>query len=73
MLENQGQQTPGHLYVIWSEWGQLTQPECFEIALKAYREAKGSALASSLRVILGLTAMEAGRMGIKHVPLEPAA
>lgn len=73
VLENQGQQTPAHLYVIWSEWGQLTQLERSEIALEAYREAKGSDLASHLRVALGLTAAEAERMGIEYAPLEPVA
>lgn len=72
VLESQGQQTPTHLYIIWSEWGQLTQLERSEIALDAYREAKGSNSASNLRVALGLTPDEAARMGIEYAPLEPA-
>jgi hypothetical protein len=73
VLEAQGQQTPTHLYVIWSEWGQLTQLERSEIALEAYLEAKGSNFASNLRVALGLTPEEAARMGIEYAPLEAAA
>jgi hypothetical protein len=73
VLEAQGQQAPTHLYVIWSEWGQLTQLERSEIALEAYREAEGSNFASNLRVALGLTPEEAARMGIEYAPLEPAA
>jgi hypothetical protein len=73
ILESQGQQAPTHLYVIWKEWGQLTQLERSEIVLEAYREAKGSNLASSLRVALGLTSEEAERMGIHYAPLEAAA
>ena len=72
ILESQGQQTPTHLYVIWSEWGQLTQLERSEIVLEAYREAKGNSLASQLRVALGLTREEAARMGIEYAPLETA-
>lgn len=70
ILEAQGQSTPTHLYVIWSEWGQLTQLERSEIVLEAYREAKGNSFASQLRVALGLTPEEAERMGIDHAPLE---
>jgi len=73
ILEGQGQQPPTHLYVIWSEWGQLTQLERSEIVLDAYREAKGTTFASQLRVALGLTPEEAGRMGIEYAPLEAAA
>lgn len=73
ILESQGQQTPTHLYVIWSEWGQLTQLERSEIVLEAYREAKGTSYASQLRVALGLTQDEAARMGIEYAPLQTAA
>lgn len=72
ILEGQGQQIPTHLYVIWSEWGQLTQLERSEIVLEAYREAKGTKFASQLRVALGLTPEEAERMGIDYAPLETA-
>lgn len=73
VLEAQGQQTPTHLYVIWSEWGQLTQLERSEIALEAYSEAEGVSSARNIRVALGLTPEEAARMGIEYAPLEPAA
>jgi hypothetical protein len=72
ILESQGQQVPTHLYVIWGEWGQLTQLERSEIVLEAYREAKGVASAANLRVALGLTSEEAERMGIDYAPLETA-
>lgn len=71
--ESQGQQAPTHLYIIWSEWGQLTQLERSEIVLEAYREAKGTSFASQLRVALGLTPVEAERMGIDYAPLDAAA
>ena len=73
ILEGQGQQTPTHLYVIWSDWGQLTQLERSEIVLEAYRVAKGTSYASQLRVALGLTREEAERMGIEYAPLEKAS
>ncbi len=69
VLEAQGQQSPNHLYVIWSEWGQLTQLERSEIALEAYSEAKGVSSARNIRVALGLTPEEAARMGIEYAPL----
>ena len=72
ILESQGRLAPTHLYVIWSEWGQLTQLERSEIVLEAYREAKGNSFASQLRVALGLTREEAARMGIEYAPLEEA-
>ncbi len=73
ILESQGQQVPTHLYVIWSEWGQLTQLERSEIVLEAYKEAKGNGHASQLRVALGMTPAEAEQMGIEYAPLESAA
>lgn len=73
ILENQGQQTPTHLYVIWSQWGQFTQLERSEIVLEAYRAAKGLVFAATLRVALGLTPEEAERLGIAYAPLETAA
>ncbi len=73
ILETQGQQTPTHLYVIWSQWGQFTQLERSEIALEAYRASKGLAFAATLRVALGLTPEEAERLGIVYAPLEAAA
>jgi len=69
LLENQGQQDPARLYVIWNEWGHLTQLERSEIALEAYRQARGAQSALKLRVALGLTPDEAGRMGIAYAPL----
>ncbi len=72
IMESQGQQTPTHLYIIWSEWGQLTQLERSEIVLEAYRAAKGTSSASNLRIALGLTPLEAERMGIAYAPLESA-
>ena len=73
ILESQRQQTPTHLYVIWSEWGQLTQLERSEIALESYREAKGSNSASQLHIALDLTPEDAECMGIAYAPLESAA
>ncbi len=73
ILEAQGQQTTTHLYVIWSEWAQLTQLERSEIALEAYGNVHGARGAINLRVALGLTPEEAQRMGIEYAPLETAA
>lgn len=72
ILESQIYQTPTHLYVIWSEWGQLTQLERSEIVLEAYRAAKGLVFAAALRVALGLMPEEAERLGIVYAPLEAA-
>ena len=72
VLESQGQKVPTHLYIIWSEWGELTQLERSEIALEAFAQAKGTGVASNLRVALGLTPEEAKRMGIEYAPLEAA-
>ncbi len=73
LLENQGQQDPARLYVIWNERGHPTQLEWSEIALEAYRQVKGAPSALKLRVALGLTAKEAERMRIAYAPLEAAA
>lgn len=55
-----------HVYVIWSEWGDLDQRMRSELITEAYWDVfdvKGLALT----VAMGLTAEEANRMGIQPV------
>ncbi len=54
-----------HLYVVWSEWGELTPMERSKIVLQAYTQFKGQDLANSVTLAMGLTPDEAEKIGIK--------
>ncbi|AGP39314.1 hypothetical protein BE04_00115 [Sorangium cellulosum] len=52
------------LFVIWDEWGALSQQERSEIITNAYLRAHGQADALRLSVAMGVTRAEAVRMGL---------
>lgn len=54
-----------HLFVIWSTWGELEQMVRSRIILDAYERAKGRREADKVTVAMGLTPMEAERLGMK--------
>ena len=54
-----------HLFVIWSKFGDLEQIVRSRLILDAYENVKGKAEAAKVTVSMGLTQVEAGRMGIK--------
>jgi hypothetical protein len=56
-----------HLYVIWSEWGDLDQMIRSRIILDAYTEAFGKEECDKVTVAMGMTKEEAARFGLKTV------
>jgi len=57
---------PHHIYVIWDEWGDLSQQQRSEIILDVVENLAGeSRLTWPVSVALGLTSEEAERMGIE--------
>ena len=56
---------PNHLYVVWSEWGDLTPIERSKMILQAYEKYKGRDLANSVTLAMGLTPDEARRLNIE--------
>jgi hypothetical protein len=53
-----------HLYVVWSEWGDLTPLERSKLVLQAYARLRGQDLANDVTLAMGLTPNEAEVMGI---------
>jgi hypothetical protein len=56
---------PNHLYVVWSEWGDLTPIERSRLILQAYEKYRGRDLAASVTLSMGLTPDEARRINIE--------
>ena len=56
---------PNHLYVVWSEWGDLTPIERSKMILQAYEKYKGRDIASTVTLAMGLTPDEARRLNIE--------
>ncbi len=56
---------PNHLYVVWSEWGDLTPIERSRLILQAYERYKGRDIATGVTLAMGLTPAEARQMGIE--------
>lgn len=54
-----------HLFVIWSKFDDLEQMVRSRLILDAYENVKGTVEAAKVTVSMGLTQVEAGRMGIK--------
>ncbi len=52
------------LFVIWDDWGDLSQQDRSEIIMNAYIRAKGQQAGLRISVAMGLTSAEAKRMGI---------
>jgi hypothetical protein len=67
--ESERQRVPDHLYVIWSEWADLSQYERSKIVLNAYERVRGRSLALNVSLAMGLTVEEADRMGIEYSPV----
>lgn len=56
---------PNHLYVVWSEWADLTPMERSRLIMQAYEKFKGRDIANSVTLAMGLVPDEARRMGIE--------
>ena len=56
---------PNHLYVVWSEWGDLTPLERSKLILQAYEKFKGREITSRVTLAMGLSPDEAEKIGIK--------
>jgi len=56
---------PNHLYVIWSEWSDLSPLERSRIILQAYRESHDLPRAMLVTLAMGLTPDEARLMNIE--------
>lgn len=55
----------GRIYVIWNDWKTLNQIERSEIIMDAYEEMFGLESSLDVTVAMGLTPVEAKRMGIR--------
>lgn len=56
---------PNHLYVVWSEWADLTPIERSRLILQAYEKYRGRDLANSVTLAMGLTPGEAKHLNIE--------
>ncbi len=54
-----------HVFVYWSEWASVTEEERSSIILEAYAEARGKLEALKITVAMGVTALEAKRLGME--------
>jgi len=54
-----------HLYVIWSEWADLTPIERSRLIMQAYEKHRGRDLANGVTLAMGLTPEEARHMKIE--------
>lgn len=61
-----GQGQPTHLYVVWDDWAPLGSIERSEVIMDAYEQVRGSAGAITVTVAMGLTPIEADRLGIGY-------
>jgi hypothetical protein len=64
--ESGGASQPLHVYVIWDEWNKLSGIERSEIIMDAFEEVHGKAKALNVSVAMGLTPVEADRIGIRY-------
>ncbi len=71
--ESERQQAPENLYVIWSEWAEISQYVRTRIILSAYERARGKNFALNVIDAMGFTAEEANRAGLEYAPLKTAA
>jgi hypothetical protein len=63
--EREGPGKTIHVYVIWDDWGSLSGVERSEIIVDAFEQRYGQQESLDLTVAMGLTPVEADRMGIK--------
>jgi hypothetical protein len=54
-----------HIFVIWDDWGSLSNVERSEIVTDAFEQRYGHDETMNLTVAMGLTPIEADRLGIK--------
>ena len=64
--ESEGRQAPANVYVIWSEWAEVSQYLRTKIILSAYERVKGGNLSLDVIDAMGFTAAEADRAGISY-------
>jgi hypothetical protein len=64
--EGGGQNQPIHLYVVWDDWGPLGSIERSEVIMDAYDQVRGRHGADNVTVAMGLTPIEADRLGIRY-------
>jgi hypothetical protein len=64
--ESTGANQPMHVYVIWDEWTPLGSIERSEVVMDAYEQRYGRAAGANVTVAMGLTPVEADRLGIKY-------
>lgn len=56
---------PRHIYVIWDEWGELSQVDRSEVIMDVVDHLAGEAVINDpVTVAMGLTSEEARRFGI---------
>ena len=56
---------PNQLYVVWSEWDDLTPLERSRLIMQAYGEYRGPDFSNSVTLAMGLTPVEARLMKIE--------
>ncbi len=56
---------PNHLYVVWSDWNNLTPMERSRLIMQAYAQYRGADLAESVTLAMGLTPDEARHLNIE--------
>jgi hypothetical protein len=54
-----------HVYVLWDAWNSVSERERSEIILEAYEQARGKTEMLRVSVAIGLTPLEAARMGLQ--------
>ena len=64
--ETAAQNLPVHLYVVWDDWAPLGSIERSEIIMDAYEQLRGRGAAINVTVAMGLTPVEADRLGIRY-------
>jgi len=64
--ESGGPGQPVHLYVVWDDWAPLGSIERSEVIMDAYEQVQGQSSATNVTVAMGLTPIEAERLGIRY-------
>lgn len=64
--ESGGQGQPVHLYAVWDDWAPLGTIERSEVIMDAYEQVQGQGGTTNVTVAMGLTPIEAERLGIRY-------
>ncbi|MCK4342467.1 MAG: hypothetical protein KAY37_12175 [Phycisphaerae bacterium] len=64
--ENAVPSRPIHIYVIWSDWAELSQRERSEIIMDTYQDLRGAEASLRVTVAMGLTPDDAQRLNIQY-------